>query len=166
MTPLFYCFAAMVALAGLLGTIGIWSPRRLWVKGTALAVVAAFLPAAYVGYAELLSRPKPAQLELLRGQLTEAGVIGMDLREDEAIYLWLRLEGTNEPRAYVLDWDEQRARELHEAQRGAEANGTEVRMRKPFAGGGGDREPVFYAEPQRALPPKHVNAGQLTATSY
>lgn len=161
MNPLLYAFAASALLAGLLAAIGIWSPRRLSIKIGALALVALFLPVTYLALGELLSRPKPLALEWHHRELATAEVLAADLREDEAIFLWLRIGDVVEPRAYVLAWDEQRARQLYEAQREAEADGTAVRMRRPFER---DREqPLFYAAPQPELPPKHVSAEGLSA---
>lgn len=163
MNALTYGFAAMLVLIGLLGGIGICAPRKLWTKAAALGVVALFLPVAYVSLAELLGRPKPMHLEWNQIELEEANVVGFQLHENEAIYLWLRVEGIREPRSYVLRWNQQRAQQLHEAQREAQTNGTEVRVRRPSRSDEID-EPVFYATPQEALPPKQP-PGKLTATS-
>ena len=156
-------FAVMLLLIGLLGGIGICTPRRLWLKSAALGIVALSLPVTYVSLAELLGRPKPMHLEWHQIELTDANVVGFDLREDEAIYVWLRVEGIPEPRSYVLPWNQQRAQQLHQAQREAEANGTEVRVRR-LPENGMEDEPVFYATPQQALPPKQP-AGAFRTTS-
>ena len=164
MTLLMYCFALMLMLAGLLGGIGICAPRKLWIKAAAVGIVALFLPVTYISLAELLGRPKPMHLEWHQINLNEADVVGFDLREDEAIYLWLRVDGISEPRSYVLGWDQQRAQQLHEAQREAQANGTEVRVRGRSENGAKD-EPLFYATPQLALPPKRP-PGAFATTSF
>ena len=49
------------------------------------------------------------------------------------------------------------AKQLFEAEREAEANGTNVRMRLPFEGMNEEMEEKFYAEPQPALPPKRTS---------
>lgn len=166
MNPLLYTFAAMATLAALLASISIWSPRRVWLKTTALATLALLLPATYLGLSELLSRPKPVHLEWHQADLEEATVIGVELREDQAIYVWLRLHGVPEPRAYVLPWDQARAEQLYGAQRQAEANGTEVRLRQPFETGAQDDEPLFYALPQQPLPAKQPHASSFARISY
>ncbi len=89
----------------------------------------------------------------------EATVLGASMREDQAIVLWLQFDGTAEPRAYALPWDIEDAKGLQEAMRRAEADGTSVRMRWPFAADSTRREPLFYAEPRPALPPKIDSAG-------
>jgi hypothetical protein len=151
-----YLFAAWLGLATVLASISIWSPRALWIKVGALAIAVLFLPATYLSVVDLLSRPKPITLEWKRVALAEARVIGADLREGEAIYLWLRTAGVEEPRSYVLPWDQKLAEQLHGAQREAQARGTAVHARGLFEPGQDREQPVFYALPQPARPPKEV----------
>jgi len=158
MSQVFYLFAASLALAAALAGICIWSPRTVWIKLGALSIAVLFLPLTYVSVVDLLSRPKPIALEWQRGDLAEARVIGADLREGEAIYLWLRTPGAGEPRSYVLPWDRKLAEQLHRAQREANARGTEVQARNLFRNGQDQQQPVFYATPQPARPPKEAPA--------
>ncbi len=151
MTELTAVFAVLGGLAFVLANIAIWSPRRLWVKMGALATAAIFLPAAYMSLSEMLSRPKPVGSEWARRELAEATVIGSQMVEGQAIFLWLSIEGIGEPRSYALPWDEKVARQLQGARRNAEARGTNVKMRNPFEPSSDERERVFYAAPQ--LPP-------------
>ncbi len=76
------------------------------------------------------------------------------MREGEAIYLWLGLEGVLEPRSFALPWNEAMARQLHGAQGEAEETGTELRVRMPLVSSLDKEEPMFYAEPQQPPPPK------------
>lgn len=158
MSQVFYLFAASLGLATALASISIWSPRAVWIKVGALAIAVLFLPATYVSVVDLLSRPKPIALEWKRADLAEARVIGAELREGEAIYLWLRTPGVEEPRSYVLPWDQKLAEQLHGAQREANARGTAVRARGLFATGQDRQQPMFYALPQPARPPKEPPA--------
>ncbi|MHA1153232.1 MAG: hypothetical protein ACTSQ7_11315 [Alphaproteobacteria bacterium] len=154
MSELTAVFTVLGGLAFVLANIAIWSPRKLRVKMGALATAAVFLPAAYMSLSEMLSRPKPVGSEWARRELAEATVIGSQLVEGQAIYLWLGIEGVEEPRAYALPWDENVARQLHGARRNAEANGTKVKMRDPFEQSNDERERVFYAAPQAPPPQK------------
>lgn len=156
MSQVFYFFAASLTLVAALAAISIWSPRALYVKGAALAIVALFLPAIYVSLVELLSRPKPVTLEWRQGGLAEAKVIGADLREGEAIFVWLRLPDVVEPRAYALPWDQKLAEQLYGAQREATSRGTAVHVKHLFKRGVDRQRPKFYALPQPAHPPKAV----------
>ena len=154
MTELVYLAAVAAGLAGLLATIAIWAPRPLWTKVTALSTTSLMLPAAYVGFVQLLSLPKPVTHEWWLSQADEATVLGSSAQEDVAIYLWLQLEGADEPRAYALPWSRELAEQLQEAEREAAAQQGEVRMRVPFENSLDELEPKFYALPQPPLPPK------------
>jgi len=156
MTTLSLLFAAVVGVAGLLGAIAIAAPRRLVLKGSALATTLVFLPLAYASMAGLLGKPKPTGLAWWLEHGAEATVLASRIEENEAIYLWLELPEVAEPRAYALPWDREAAEELQEAQREADENGTRLRMRLPFEPSLEDREPKFYALPQPARPQKRA----------
>jgi hypothetical protein len=154
MTELSQLFALTVAVAGVLAAITLWTPRRPAVKATALVTATLFLPLAYASLVDLLSRPKPVDLEWWQAGAEEATVLGSVLQENQGIHLWLQLPDVAEPRAYVLPWNRDTAERLQEAQREAQQQDGEVRMRLPFEPSLEDREPMFYAQPQPALPPK------------
>ena len=97
LTPL---FALTVLLAVALATICIWSHRHLPLKVGALALAFALMGTAYGAMLDLLSKPKPASFEWFLDNAGEATVLGSSMVEDEAIYVWLQLEGVGEPRAY------------------------------------------------------------------
>ncbi len=154
MSELTALFAGLGGLAFVLANITIWSPRKLRVRLGALVTAAVFLPAAYVSLTEMLSRPKPVGNEWIRREMAEATVLGSQMQEGRAIYVWLAMEGVDEPRAYELPWDEKVARQLHGARRNAEADGTRVKMRLPFEQSLDRRERLFYAAPQPPAPEK------------
>ena len=161
MTEVLHLFAVSLSLAAVLAAIAIWSPRVLWMKVGALAVATLFVPVAYLSVIELLSRPKPVALEWSRANLAEAKVLGADLREGESIYVLLRVAGIDEPRFYMLPWDRNLAEQLNRAQREAARQGTDVRAKNLFRNGPEhDQQPVFYARPQEARPPKRPPAFQ------
>lgn len=154
MVSLTYTFVVMVALAAVLTTIGIWAPRKLWVKAGAIGTAAMFMLVAYAALADLLSRPKPVSLEVAHRQAEEAIVLATQIREGQGIYLWLQLPGVDEPRAYALPWDQRLAQQMQSAGQEAERNGGDLMARLPFTRSLEQREPMFYAPPQEALPPK------------
>jgi hypothetical protein len=156
MTEVPQLFVGAAALAAILGLIGIWAPRRLAIRGAALATAALFMPFAYASLVQLLSKPKPVDLEWWQNGAAEAEVVASRLIEEEGIYLWLQLPEVTEPRAYVLPWDRTSAEQLQQALRDAEQKGSGVQMRLPFEPSLDDREPKFYALPQPALPPKDL----------
>ena len=159
MDELLPLFAGLTVLAGVLGSISIWTPRKVWLKCTALCTLSFFLPVAYFTMTDLLSRPKPADLEWLHRQADQAQVLGTRMKEGEAIYVWLQMEGVKEPRAYVLPWDQQLARQMHGAKREAESKGRPLMMGKPFQPSLEQRGKKFYAAPQPKLPAKVPAAG-------
>lgn len=159
MSSLTWLHVVTVLIAAGLAAIAIRAPRPLAMRGGAVALAGLLMAAGYAGYAELLGQPKPAGFEWIERNASEATVIASELREGEAIYLWLRLDGEAEPRAYALPWSEQMARQLHRARADAEQRGTGVRIRSPFRNDMQDSEKVFYAEPQPRLPPKMAQAG-------
>ena len=60
----------------------------------------------------------------------------------------------------MLPWSRETAERLQEAQRSAEQEGGQLRMRMPFEPSLDELEPRFYALPQQALPPKdHADPG-------
>ena len=154
MSLVFYLFALSLGLATVLASICIWSPRVVWLKVSALVIALLFLPVTYVSVVELLSRPKPIALEWQRPDFSEAKVLAADMREGESIYLWLRMPGIEEPRFYVLPWDQELAKQLHGARRDANAQGTAVHVRNLFRTNRDPQQPMFYAMPQPAQPPK------------
>jgi hypothetical protein len=156
MTGITQLFVAGTLLAAVLTLISIWAPRRLPVKGAALATSVLFLPLGYASLVDLLSKPKPVALEWWLREAAEAEVLASRLVEDEGIYLWLQLPDVAEPRAYVLPWDRASAEQLQEAKREADQQGGGVQMRLPFEPSLDQQEARFYARPPPAPPPKDV----------
>lgn len=161
LTPLFV-LAALTA--GILAAITVWSRRRVKMKVVAIAAAALFIPLAYGGFTDLMSKPKPIALEWRYGDLAEATVIAASMREDEAIYLWLQIEGVDEPRAYTLPWSRPAAEQLQKATREAEENQTEVRAQLPFNSDMSAYEELFYATPQEV--PAAKNPAPQTPLIY
>lgn len=149
-----FLYAGLAAIMVTLAHIGVWSPRKLWLKLLALGVLCLFFPVGYLSLAELLGRPKPVSLEWVQRHAPKANLVGASMRENEAIYVWLQLPDEPEPRAYRLPWSRQLAQQLQGAQAQAEKNGTGVEMKSPFEESMDRRDPVFHARPQEALPEK------------
>ena len=110
MTGVSQLFVIGAMLAAVLSLISIWAPRRLPVKGTSLATSVLFLPLGYASLVDLLSKPKPVEMEWWASGAAEAEVLASRLVEGAGIYLWLQLPDIAEPRAYVLPWDRQAPR--------------------------------------------------------
>ena len=99
LTPLFV-LAAVVA--GVLAAITVWLRRRVKMKIVAIAAAALVIPPVFGGFTDLMRKPKPIHLEWRYSDLAEATVIAASVREEEAIFLWLQIDGADEPRAHTL----------------------------------------------------------------
>ena len=157
MDNLHFTFAGFALLVAALGAIAIWSRRRpLW-KTIAVALVAGALPLGFFAYVDLLAKPKPMRLEFR--DFGETEIISAVLKEGEAIYLWLNVDG--QPRYYEAEWNEAVALELQTAMREARRIGTGVGMRlqelaRGNCEGSTEQRPAqkFYALPYPAPPEK------------
>lgn len=127
-------FIAFTFLAALLAAIAIRTPRSTAIRVFAVATTAVFIPVSYVGLNEILARPKSMTHEWLNSSTTQATVLGVSLDEGKAIYLWLRLDSSPEPRYYRLPWLQKNAEKLQSALgKAAEEDDAVVRMRNPFS---------------------------------
>lgn len=133
MNDQFLVFIALLGVIALLATIAIWSQRRLGIRTTAVVLTALFIPIGYVGVTELLSQPKPMHHEWFKRHVDEATLLGVSVREGEAIYLWLRLDDSLEPRYYVLPWQQQLAEKLQFVVDEAIQEGAAVVISDPFS---------------------------------
>lgn len=133
MEDLFLVFTALLAVTALLASIAIWSHRRTAVRTLAVALTALLIPIGYLGVTQLLSQPKPMHHEWFKRHVDEATLLGVSVREGEAIYLWLRLDDSLEPRYYVLPWQQQLAEKLQNIIDEAIREGASVTIANPFA---------------------------------
>lgn len=155
-----YIFGAAVMIATALATIAIWSPRRVAIKVAAVVWAVLLMPTAYAAFVELMGAPKPERLEWFRGLGQDARVVGTQLREGEAIYLWLQFDGAAAPVSYRLPWNERTAREMAEAMDRTRDTGETVRFRWASRNRSEeDGRELFYAEAPPPRPPKY-NAQQ------
>ena len=129
------------AILGTLGTfIFLILPHAGLARRTlSVGIFVLLIAVVYGGAIELLGRPKPVRLEWR--DAADAEVLSAVPVENEAIYVWLVMPDSLEPRAYVLPWSVQAAQQLQEAMSQAEAEGTAVRMTLPFEPSLDDREP-------------------------
>ncbi len=132
MSVLFYVFAGTTAVAAILAAIAIWAPRRARVRIGAVAITTLFLPLVYVQIVEMLGKPKPASFEWYENSVERAALLGVSLDEGKAIYLWLRLDGSLEPRAYVVPWNLKLAEKLEDAVDEAVRRRAGIVITKPF----------------------------------
>jgi len=94
MTVTTHWFVIATALAAVLASIAIWSPRALPLKVAALICATALLPLTYISLNDILSRPKPVQLETVHKDIEQVQVLSSMMKEDEAIYVWLATQSS------------------------------------------------------------------------
>ena len=116
---------------------------------------AVILGALFFGYSDMLGRPKTTRLEVFRASTQDAKIIGSYLKENDGVYLWLKLPGLDEPRYYKLPWNEKVAKALQDAiSENERQHGSGVGMGLPFERSWDRDQPKFYALPQPKLPDK------------
>jgi hypothetical protein len=128
-----------------------------WRRAVSATMFIVLLAIVYAGSIEMLSRPKPLRLEWR--DPAKAKVLGVSMREGKAIYLWLQVGDSGEPRAYALPWNMRMAEQLQNAMRQASAEGRPLEARHPLAASasaaGDPGKPRFYPRPQPPSPPKN-----------
>ncbi|MBU2531527.1 MAG: hypothetical protein KKB37_02210 [Alphaproteobacteria bacterium] len=133
MEALYYLFAAALIVVAFQAAIAIWSPRIIWLRISAVAITALFIPLAYVTLTLLLSRPKPVDFAWFERNADKAAILGVSLDEGRAIYLWLRVDGDTMPGYYVLPWRQAQAEQLEDTLHAAVRSRSQVVLRQPFA---------------------------------
>jgi hypothetical protein len=154
MTSFLIAFVSLALLLGIFAYVAVPAASR-----GRRAIIAGFfaviLGALFFGYSDMLGRPKSTRLEVFRTDMQDAKVIGSFLKENDGVYLWLQLPGSNEPRYYKLPWDEKVAKSLQAAISENEArHGSGVGVGQLFESGWKREEPKFYPLPQPKLPDK------------
>lgn len=132
MDSVYIFFCVLLALVAVLASIAVWSPRQARLRAVAVALVAAFVPVGYLTLTEILSQPKPMTHEWYKRQVDEATLLSMSFDEGKAIYLWLALEGSREPRYYRLPWTPVLAQKLQHYVDEGMRNGGKVVIKDPF----------------------------------
>lgn len=132
METLIIFFALLVGVAAALAAIAVWTPRKTPVRAAAVVIAALFVPVAYFSVSDLLSKPKPMKHEWFKRHVDEAVVLGVSLDEGKAIYLWLRLDDSLEPRFYRLPWQTQLAEKLQNLIDEAIQANAVVTIKNPF----------------------------------
>ncbi len=151
MTTFTIAFVTLALLLGAFAFLGLpaMTRRRRAVVASFFAVVLAVL---FLGYSDMLGRPKSTELEIARGGINDVKVLGSYAAEGKGIYLWVQIPGVDEPRYYRMPWSASGATSLQEAQQqNAQNHGAGVRMQMPFELSWDRREALFYPAPQPKL---------------
>jgi hypothetical protein len=154
MTTFILAFVSLVFLLGIFAYVAVPVGGR-WRRSVLSGFFALLIGALFFGYSDMLGRPKAAQIEVFRGGMKDAQVIGSYAREGDGIFLWLLLPNNSEPRYYKLPWSEKMAAALQDAiDQNSRQHGGGVVMNLPFDHSLDSRKPKFYPLPQPKLPDK------------
>ena len=158
-------FALLTILISFIIALSIWSRKK--VKYKVLSIIIGVF-AYFISYAtllEILSRPKPKNLELLNKYANELTLLHVNWVEGEAIYLLVQLDNLIEPRLYEFPWNAAQAQEYDEMLEKGRENGEEVKIANPFfPTNAEERKTIIYTAPAKPLPPKE--APETGITSY
>ena len=158
-------FALLTILISFIIALSIWSRKKVKYKVLSITIgVFAYL-ISYATLLEILSRPKPKNLELLNKYANELTLLHVNWVEGEAIYLLVQLDNLIEPRLYEFPWNAAQAQEYDEMLEKGRENGEEVKIANPFfPTNAEERKTIIYTAPAKPLPPKE--APETGITSY
>ena len=158
-------FALLTILISFIIALSIWSRKKVKYKILSITIgVFAYL-ISYATLLEILSRPKPKNLELLNKYANELTLLHVNWVEGEAIYLLVQLDDLIEPRLYEFPWNAAQAQEYDEMLEKGRENGEEVKIANPFfPTNAEERKTIIYTAPAKPLPPKE--APETGITSY
>ena len=158
-------FTLLTILISFIIALSIWSRKK--VKYKVLSILLGFFTylISYGSLLEILSRPKPKNLELLNKYANELTLLHVNWVEGEAIYLLVQLDDIVEPRLYKFPWNTSQAQEYDEMLEKGRENGEEVKIANPFyPTNAEERKTLIYTAPAKPLPPKE--APETGITSY
>ena len=158
-------FTLLTILISFIIALSIWSRKKVKYKVLSITIgVFAYL-VSYATLLEILSRPKPKNLELLNKYANELTLLHVNWVEGEAIYLLVQLDDIIEPRLYKFPWNASQAQEYDEMLEKGRENGEEVKIANPFyPTNAEERKTIIYTAPAKPLPPKE--APETGITSY
>ena len=157
-------FAVLTILISFIIAISIWSRKKVKYKilSILLGIFAYFI--SYATLIEILSRPKPKNLELLNKYANELTLLHVNWVEGEAIYLLVQLDDIIEPRLYEFPWNAAQAQEYDEMLEKGRENGEEVKIANPFyPTNAEERKTIIYTAPAKPLPPKETPETGITS---
>ena len=158
-------FGLLTILISFIIALSIWSRKKVKYKILSITIGVFAYIISYATLLEILSRPKPKNLELLNKYANELTLLHVNWVEGEAIYLLVQLDDIIEPRLYKFPWNASQAQEYDEMLEKGRENGEEVKIANPFyPTNAEERKTIIYTAPAKPLPPKE--APETGITSY
>ena len=159
-----WLYAILTLLISSVISLTFWSRKKTHYKVLSIIIGLFCFLISYGTMLEVLSRPKPKNLELLNKYTEELTLLHVNWLEGEAIYLLVQLEGLNEPRLYKFPWNAAQAQEYDEMLEKGRENGEEVKIVNPFyPTNAEERETLVYTSPAKPLPPKEPPQPGITS---
>lgn len=122
-----------------------------------IVLLLAGMGVSFISFNHLLSLPKPTSMEWVFKHIEEIEILYAVIQRNEAIYLWMNVPDTKEPRYYVLEWNDEQAKQLQKAMREKSSSRVEgkITMKNPFDNSMEDRKPEIKFVPiSKQLPDK------------
>ena len=158
-------YGTVTVLAALLISITIWSRRPFKWRLSAFFIGLCLITILYASILELLSRPKPAHMELFHKDVPEVVLLHASWEEEVALYILVEIPGVEEPRLYILPWNREEAERFQQAIEEGEDKDEEVRIGNPFFNADEeDRERLIYTTPAKPMAQK--GREQLPVTNF
>ena len=158
-------FFIIVICTAVLSSISFRSRKPLYLKFFSLCLGIIIFFFTYISSLEILSRPKPKNLELLNRYVKEVTLLHVTWIEGESIHLLVMLDGIKEPRLYEFPWDPVQAQEFDDALEKGRENNEDVRIANPFfISNIEERKTLIYSSPAKPLPAK--KPPELGITAY
>ena len=151
-------------LTAILTSLIFKSRKRTYTKFLILILGISIFLISYVSLLEILSRPKPKNLELLNKYVKEVTLLHVSWIEGESIHILIRLDGIKEPRLYSFPWDPIQAQEFDEALEKGRENDEEVEFLTHFMYQfRRKKKTLIYSSPAKPLPAKKPPEVGITA---
>lgn len=114
--PASLIFALCFALVAVVCWAAVTAPGRVWRKAVALAALFTLIPAGYGATQALMGLPLPARVAFFDDFSEYRRVVGYDIHEDRAIFLWLDMRDGRPPRVFGFPYDLQTVARLQKAE--------------------------------------------------
>ncbi|MBF96388.1 MAG: hypothetical protein CFH34_01638 [Alphaproteobacteria bacterium MarineAlpha9_Bin4] len=164
MSNINWFFFIVVILTATLTSLTFKSMLRTYYKVFSLILGVSIFLVSYISLLEVLSRPKPKNLEILNKYVKEVTLLHVSWIEGDSIHILVRLDEVKEPRLYSFPWDPIQAQEFDEALEKGRENNQEVRISNPFfISNLEERKTLIYSAPARSLPAKKAPEVGITA---
>ena len=146
-------------------SVTIWSRKSYFWRLSSFFSGLTLVAITYIALLELMSRPKPNNLEIAHKQTKEVTLLHVSWVEEEAIYILIQIPDISEPRLYKLPWSQEEAQDYEDAIAEGEEKDIEVKIGNPFfESDEEDRERLVYTSPVRPMP--QIGREQVDTTVF